>query len=206
MTDATLLATNRTSRGSGPAGRMRNAGEVPAVIYGLGADTVTISVSARELDRILHSDTGVNSLISLSVEGKNVLALARQIQRHATRGILQHVDFIRVSRDVAVSAEVPLHLIGEAPGTKQGGKLEQQLFTVTVSAKPDKIPSSIDIDISGLELGDQIHVADIQVSDGVEISLPGDALVVQVAVPRGLTDGEGGEGAEGAEGAESTEA
>ena len=206
MTDATLLATNRTSRGSGPAGRMRNAGDVPAVIYGLGADTVTISVSARELDRILHSDTGVNSLISLSVEGEEVLALARQIQRHATRGILQHVDFIRVRRDTAVSAEVPLHLVGEAPGTKQGGKLEQQLFTVTVAAKPDKIPSSIDIDISGLELGDQIHVADIPVSDGVVIALPGDALVVQVAVPRGLTDGDGGEGAEGAEGAESAEA
>jgi len=202
MTDATLTASIRSERGSGPAGRLRRDGHVPAVVYGLGADTLAVTVSARELDRILHSDTGVNSLITLQVDGGDVLALARQIQRHPTRGILQHVDFIRVSRDTAVHAEVPLVIVGEAPGTKAGGKLEQQLFTVGVSALPDRIPSSIEVSIAGLGLGDQIKVADISCPDGVEISLPADALVVQVAVPRGLTgtDGEGeGEGSEGGE-------
>lgn len=202
MTDATLTASIRSERGSGPAGRLRRDGHVPAVVYGLGADTLAVTVSARELDHILHSDTGVNSLITLQVDGGDVLALARQIQRHPTRGILQHVDFIRVSRDTAVHAEVPLVIVGEAPGTKAGGKLEQQLFTVGVSALPDRIPSSIEVSIAGLGLGDQIKVADIACPDGVEISLPADALVVQVAVPRGLTgtDGEGeGEGSEGGE-------
>jgi len=202
MTDATLTASIRSERGSGPAGRLRRDGHVPAVVYGLGADTLAVTVSARELDHILHSDTGVNSLITLQVDGGDVLALARQIQRHPTRGILQHVDFIRVSRDTAVHAEVPLVIVGEAPGTKAGGKLEQQLFTVGVSALPDRIPSSIEVSIAGLGLGDQIKVADISCPDGVEISLPADALVVQVAVPRGLTgtDGEGeGEGSEGGE-------
>jgi large subunit ribosomal protein L25 len=205
MTDATLTASIRSERGSGPAGRLRRDGHVPAVVYGLGADTLAVTVSARELDHILHSDTGVNSLITLQVEGGDVLALARQIQRHPTRGILQHVDFIRVSRDTAVHAEVPLVIVGEAPGTKAGGKLEQQLFTVGVSALPDKIPSSIEVSIAGLGLGDQIHIADIATPDGVEISLPADALVVQVAVPRGLTGGEDGEG-EASEGGESPEA
>ena len=122
--------------------------------------------------------------------------------RHPTRNILEHVDFIRVSRDTAVSAEVPLTIVGEAPGTKQGGKLEQQLFTVTVSAMPDRIPTAIEVDISGLGLGAQLKVADVATPDGVEIALPGDALVIQVAVPRGLTgtdaegEGEAGESAE----------
>lgn len=202
MTDATLTASIRTERGSGPAGRLRRDGQVPAVVYGLGADTLAVAVSARELDHILHSDTGANSLITLRVEGDEVLALARQIQRHPTRNILEHVDFIRVSRDTAVSAEVPLQIVGEAPGTKQGGKLEQQLFTVTVSAMPDRIPTAIEVDISGLGLGAQLKVADVATPEGVEIALPGDALVIQVAVPRGLTgveaegEGEAGESAE----------
>jgi large subunit ribosomal protein L25 len=164
-----------------------------------------VTVSARELDHILHSDTGANSLITLQVDGGDVLALARQIQRHPTRGILQHVDFIRVSRDTAVDAEVPLVIVGEAPGTKAGGKLEQQLFTVSVSALPDRIPTAIEVSIAGLALGDQIKVADIACPDGVTIALPGDALVVQVAVPRGLTGTGEGEG-EGSEGGESPEA
>jgi large subunit ribosomal protein L25 len=205
MTDATLTASIRTERGSGPAGRLRREGQVPAVVYGLGTDTIAVTVSARELDHILHSDTGANSLITLQVDGGDVLALARQIQRHPTRGILQHVDFIRVSRDTAVDAEVPLVIIGEAPGTKAGGKLEQQLFTVSVSALPDRIPTAIEVSIAGLGLGDQIKVADIACPDGVTIALPADALVVQVAVPRGLTGTGEGEG-EGSEGGESPEA
>ena len=160
MADATLTASIRTERGSGPAGRLRRDGQVPAVVYGLGTDTIAVAVSARELDHILHSDTGANSLITLKVDGADVLALARQIQRHPTRNILEHVDFIRVSRDTAVAAEVPLVIVGEAPGTKAGGKLEQQLFTVSVSALPDKIPTAIEVSIAGLALGDQIKVGD----------------------------------------------
>jgi large subunit ribosomal protein L25 len=205
MTDATLTASIRTERGSGPAGRLRRDGQVPAVVYGLGTDTLAVTVSARELDHILHSDTGANSLITLQVDGGDVLALARQIQRHPTRGILQHVDFIRVSRDRAVDAEVPIVIVGEAPGTKAGGKLEQQLFTVSVSALPDRIPTAIEVSIAGLALGDQIKVADIACPDGVTIALPADALVVQVAVPRGLTGTDEGEG-EQSEGGESPEA
>ena len=199
MTDATLTASIRTERGSGPAGRLRREGRVPAVVYGLGTDTIAVTVSARELDHILHSDTGANSLITLRVDGGDVLALARQIQRHPTRGILQHVDFIRVSRDTAVDAEVPLVIVGEAPGTKAGGKLEQQRFTVSVSALPDRIPTAIEVSIAGLGLGDQIKVADIDCPEGVRIALPDDALVVQVAVPRGLTGTGEGEESEGGE-------
>ncbi|MGZ4713608.1 MAG: 50S ribosomal protein L25 [Acidimicrobiia bacterium] len=200
MADVTLTAESRTELGSGPAGRYRRAGKVPAVVYGLDADTLSITVGARELERILHGAGGANTLITLALADGDALALARQIQRHPTRGELTHVDFIRVRRDVAVSAEVPLHIEGEAPGARQGGMVEQLLFNVTVEAMPGNIPEELVIDISTLELGDQLRVADLPVPAGVSLQHEGDELVVQVAIPRGME--EGGEGEEGAEGEE----
>ena len=135
MADVILNAEPRTELGSGPAGRYRRAGLVPAVVYGLESDPISINVGERELDRLLHGASGANTLINLKLDAGDALALARQIQRHPTRGDLVHVDFVRVSRDVAVSAEVPLHIEGDAPGSREGGLLEQLLFTVTVEAK-----------------------------------------------------------------------
>ena len=121
--DVVLQAEPRTERGSRPAGRLRRAGQVPAVVYGLGGDTLAVTVPARELDHILAH--GVNTLITLKLDGDDQLALARQVQRHPTRGDLVHVDFVRVSTDVAIAAEVALHLVGEAVGVRDGGLLEQ---------------------------------------------------------------------------------
>jgi large subunit ribosomal protein L25 len=108
---------------------------------------------------------------------------------------------VRIRRDVAVTAEVPLLVEGEPPGARQGGLLEQLLFSVTIEAMPGSIPNSVTVDISNLELGDQIHVSDLPVPAGVTLQHEPDALVVQVAIPRGLAEGEEGEG-EGEEGAE----
>ena len=109
MPDVTLTAEPRTERGSGPAGRLRRTGKVPAVVYGLEADAQSVTVVGRELERILHGAGGANTLITLQLGtgGDDALALVRQIQRNPTRGDLVHVDFVRVRRDVAVSAEVP---------------------------------------------------------------------------------------------------
>lgn len=198
MADVTLTAEPRTELGSGPAGRIRRSGKVPAVVYGLDVDTLSVTVGARELERILHGASGANTLITLQLEGGDALTLARQIQRHPTRGELTHVDFIRVRRDVAVSAEVPLQIEGEAPGARQGGMVEQLLFNVTVEAMPGSIPESLVVDISAMDLGDQLRVADLPVPAGVELQHEADELVVQVAIPRGMDEGE--EAEEGAEG------
>ncbi len=206
MADVTLTAEPRTELGSGPAGRIRRSGKVPAVVYGLDADTLSITVGARELERILHGAGGANTLITLALAEGDALALARQIQRHPTRGELTHVDFIRVRRDVAVSAEVPLHIEGEAPGSRQGGMVEQLLFNVTVEAMPGNIPEELVVDISTLELGDQLRVADLPVPAGVALQHEDDELVVQVAIPRGMDEGEEGEEAAEGEGAEGGEA
>lgn len=196
MSDVKLTVEPRTQFGSGPAGRYRREGKVPATVYGLDADPQSVLCNARELERILHGESGANTLITLNLGDGDALALARQIQRHATRGDLVHVDFVRISRSIAVAAEIPLHIEGEAPGARQGGLLEQLLFSVTVEAMPGNIPNSLVVDVSGLELGDQVHVEDLPVPAGVTIQQEADALVVQVAIPRGLGDEEG-EGEEG---------
>jgi large subunit ribosomal protein L25 len=205
MADVILTATKRAERGSGPAGRLRRAGRLPAVVYGLEREPLAVTVPARELEHILHGESGANTVITLDLEGEQAIALARQIQRDPTRGDLVHVDFVRVRADVAVSAEVPLNLEGEAPGVREGGIIEQLLFSVTVSARPADIPTHLTVDISTLNLGDQLHISDIAVPAGVELQHEADELVVQVAVPRGMAGAEEEEGAEGAEGEEGAE-
>ncbi|MEP6625239.1 MAG: 50S ribosomal protein L25 [Acidimicrobiia bacterium] len=196
MSDITLNVEPRTELGSGPAGRYRRDGKIPATVYGLEADPQSVLVGARELERILHGASGANTLITLNLAEGNALALARQIQRHPTRNELVHVDFVRIRRDVAVTADIPLHVEGEAPGARAGGLLEQLLFSVTIEAMPGSIPNSLTIDVSALELGDQIHVSDLPIPAGVTLQHEPEELVVQVAIPRGLDDVEG-EGEEG---------
>jgi large subunit ribosomal protein L25 len=203
MTDVVLVAEPRTQKGSSHAGRLRKAGRLPAVVYGLDAETLTITVSARELDHALHSESGANTLITLKLDGDDMLALARQIQRHPTRNELVHVDFVRVRRDVAVAAEVPLTIEGEPPGAKEGGMLEQLLFSLSVEAMPGNIPTSIAVDVSALALGDQLRVEDLSIPPGVDVQHEADELVAQVSVPRGIEEEE--EAAEGEEGEEAEE-
>jgi large subunit ribosomal protein L25 len=200
-----LTAETRAERGSRPSGRLRREGKVPAVVYGLGSDTLSVTVPSRELKHILAS--GANTLITLKVDGDEALTLARQVQRHATRGDLVHVDFIRVRADVAVSAEVPLRLIGEPAGVLDGGILEQLVFTLPIEALPQDIPHDLEADVSHLNIGDQLHLDEVTLPAGVAATIDADALVAQVIAPRVIeeelpAEGEEGELAEGEEGEE----
>jgi large subunit ribosomal protein L25 len=172
------------------------------VVYGLGVDTLMVTVPARELGHILSGASGANTLITLQVEGDDFLTLARQIQRHPTRGELMHVDFIRIRRDVAVSAEIPVHLVGEATGVRDGGLMEQLIFNLTIEAMPGNIPVSLEVDVSALAIGDQIHVRDVPLGEGVATQVEDDTVVAQVAAPRVATEDEEGEAVEGEEGEE----
>ena len=204
MADVTLVVEKRNAAGKGPAGRVRRQGLVPAVVYGLGGDSIPVTASARELGHILSSGSGANTLITLELDGSSQLALARQIQRHPVKGTVLHVDFVRIRADQTVVAEVPLHLEGEAEGVKNGGLLEQNLFAITVEALPADLPPAITYDVSTMDMGDQIRVGDLQVPASVTITIDADELVAQVVQPRGMDLGEEAEAAEGeaAEGAE----
>src|SRR5262245_24828732 len=196
MPDSTLTAQPRGEYGSRPAGRLRRTGQVPAVVYGLGADTVSVSVGARELQHILAGESGANTVITLQIEGDggDQLALARQIQRHPVKGTLVHVDFVRIRADQTVVADVPVHLEGESEGVKNGGLLEQNLFVISVEALPADLPPSIVHDVSALDIGDQVHVSDLTVPAAVTIMTDAEELVVQVVQPRGRDRGEEPEG------------
>ncbi|MSO78902.1 MAG: 50S ribosomal protein L25 [Acidimicrobiia bacterium] len=199
MANESLLAAEpRSERGSRPAGRLRRGGLVPAVVYGLGSDTVQVTVPARELNHILAG--GANTLITLKIGGDDALALARQVQRHPTRGDLLHVDFIRVRTDVAVSAEVQLHLTGEPGGVRDGGVLEQLVFSVPIEAKPQDIPHDLEADVTHLGIGDQIRMGEIPMPNGVVTTLEPDTLVAQVIAPRVAEEEAPVEGEEGADG------
>ena len=200
MEEVTLVADVGRPVGKSAARKIRRAGKVPAIVYGQGADPEPVAVPNRELQHILAGAGGANTLINLDLSGRGELVLARQVVRHPVRQTLVHLDFIRVRRDQAVSAEVPIHLTGEAPGVREGGLLEQATFTLSIEAKPGDLPAGIEVDVSGLDIGDQITVADLTLPPGVVSTQdPGD-LVAHVTQPRGLDLPEEGEAAEGEEG------
>jgi len=171
--------------------------------YGLGTESAAVTVPSHDLGLILSK--GSNTLITLRLDGTDELTLVRQVQRHPVRGDLVHVDFVRVRTDVAIMAEVSLVLIGEPEGAKRGGILEQQIFTLTVEARPQAIPTSIEVDVSHLDLAGQLRMADVVLPDGVTSGLDPETLLAALMVPRGLATAAGaGEGGEGGEGAENT--
>jgi large subunit ribosomal protein L25 len=207
MEEVTLVAESRRGLGKGPARRARRDGRVPGIVYGLGADPTPVAVPERDLAHILSGPGGVNTLINLELDGDRQLVLARQVQRHPVRHELLHVDLVRVSRDVAITAEVPLRMVGdEIPGVKDGGILEQVVFTLTVEAKPADLPAGIDVDVSSLDIGDHILVSEISLPRGVATTQDPEDLVVHVVQPRGMVLPEEIAAAEEAEAAAEAEA
>ncbi|MDQ1491699.1 MAG: large subunit ribosomal protein [Actinomycetota bacterium] len=210
MQEVTLVADVGRPVGKSAARKIRREGKVPAVVYGLGTDPEAVAVPSRELQHILGGAGGANTLINLDLSGRGELVLARQVVRHPVRHTLVHLDFIRVRRDQAVSAEVPIHLVGEAAGLRDGGMLEQSTFTLSIEAKPGDLPAGIEVDVSALGIGDSLTVGDLVLPSGVVTTQEAGDLVVHVVQPRGLDLGEEaeapeGEAAEGAEGAEAGE-
>lgn len=180
MPDITLTAETGRRTGSSSARRLRLTGKIPAVIYGHGADPMPIAVDGRELRAALTTDAGTNALITLKVDGEEQLTMAKVLQRDAVRRTITHVDFLVVRRDEIVTAEVPVHLVGEARLVLQeDGVVAQELFNVTVKTTPDNIPNEVEVDVSELEIGGTIRVADLKLPQGVEVDLdPEDPVVV----------------------------
>lgn len=168
MAEIVLAAERRDTQGTRPSGRLRREGKIPGVVYGHGIDPLPIAVQARDLRAALRTDAGLNALLALDVAGDKHLALAREVQRDPVRGVVTHVDFVVVSRDEKVEAEVPINFIGEAVEVRRaGGIVEHPANSITVSSTPDKIPSHVDVDISGLTIGEVIRVGDIPLPEGV---------------------------------------
>ncbi len=206
MSEYKLAAENRSDAGKGAARRLRASGRVPAVLYGHGTKPQHLSVDARQFGQALRTDAGVNVLISLEVGRDQHLALAKEIQRHPVRGDLLHVDFIQVRRGEKVHVQVPVHLVGEAPGAREGGIVDQDLYQVNVEAEVTAVPEAVEADVSGLGVGDVLRVADLKAPGGAVILDDLEASVVSVVAPTVEPEPEAEEAAEeeAAEGAEAT--
>jgi large subunit ribosomal protein L25 len=183
MAEVRLRAEKRVATGKGAARRSRMAGNLPAVIYGRGSDPLAIEVNRRELAVALNSDSGLNTLLDIEVDGTTTLALTRELQRDPVRGTPLHADFVKIDRKEAVEVEVPVHVTGESPGAKEGGVLEHLLFMADVKALPSDVPQEIEADVSGLGIGDTLRVADLAADRKFEILNDPDEVVVNVAAP-----------------------
>jgi large subunit ribosomal protein L25 len=204
----TIQAEARSTSGKGAARRTRQAGRIPAVAYGGDGDSVALTVNPKDL-RLLHKGAlGWNTPFNLAVEGAEDLGLTmlKAVQKHPVSGELLHADFMRVDDNVTVRVKVPIALTGKSVGVEGGANLSQPLRAVTVVCTPSKIPQSIVIDITELDIGDKVLLSSLPTPDGVNLVIRQDATVVNVARGRAaevvdLTeDGEAGdEAAEEAE-------
>lgn len=168
MPQVTLNASLSRDKGSRSSRRLRQAGSIPAVVYGGGVDTVSIAVDAKAFRTAVSGDQGLNSLINLDADGQKYLVMAREIQRHPVRGTVAHVDFQVVDPNQPVVTEVPLHIVGDAVEVRHADwEIDQQLFNLEVFARPDRIPTHVDVDISHLTPGDVIRLGDVVLPEGV---------------------------------------
>jgi large subunit ribosomal protein L25 len=169
MPQVTLNASLNTEHGSRNARRLRHAGSIPAVVYGEGTETIAVTVDAKSFRTAVSGEQGLNSLITLDADGATFLVMAREIQRHPVRGTVSHIDFHIVDPNRPVVTEVPLHLVGDAVEIRHADwEVDQQMFNLEVRARPDHIPTHIDVDISELKVGDSIHIEHVILAEGVE--------------------------------------
>lgn len=182
-----LLLTAHTGRltGTRSSRRLRAEGMVPGVVYGLGADPISVAVEWPALRKALTTDAGVNALLTLDIDGEQQLSIVKEIQRHPARRNVTHVDFIRLDANVELSVEVPIVLEGEAKNVTQvDGMVDQNLFSLAIFSKPDAIPTELSIDISELEVGEAIHVSDIVLPVGVRTEVDPEESIATAVVTR----------------------
>ncbi len=205
MAEVALRAESGRPLGSRASRRLRAEGKIPAVLYGHGAEPRSLAVVRRELRQALTTEAGTNAVIDLEVDGAQHLTIVRDIQRDPLRNQVTHVDFILVSRDEVMTVEVPVVLSGVAEEVKrEGGTVDQVLFTLTVSATPGRIPNELVVDVADLVIGDTIRVGDVAVPAGVTIEVDPEEPVVSATVSHVAleadelaadVDGDEGEGA-----------
>ena len=222
MSEILLSAETTRTTGTRSSRRLRREGRVPAVVYGLSQDPVSIDVDWPELRRVLTTDAGVNAVIHLEFGGEKQMSIVKDIQRHPVRRDVTHIDFLRIDPKQDVTVDVPVVMVGEAKEvTDADGMVDQNMFSLSVSAAPDNIPNELEIDISDLTVGDSKRVGDISLPIGVTTEVdPEETVAVgmitrstleamaaeeaaEAAAEAAAAEGEFAEGAEGDEAAAS---
>jgi large subunit ribosomal protein L25 len=187
ITDITVQAESREGLGKGPSRRLRADGRIPITVYGEGEECFSASIVAKDIANILRSESGHNTILKVAFPGKEPsLVIIKDWQTDPVRGRILHADLKRLSMTTATQVSVPVHLIGEAVGVKLGGGLLEILIReIDVECLPGDIPSGVDVDVSGLQIGDHVRVKDL-IYDRTKVTMipPEEQIVASVLAPR----------------------
>lgn len=181
---ASITATRREGTGKGPARAQRRSGRVPGIVYGHGEESIPVSVDALELNRLVNAISVDNTILDLDVDGSDTYkVLIRELQRHPYRNGFVHVDFFHIAMDEKINVDVPIVVTGIPEGVRTGGGvLDHVLRELQVYCLPGNIPEKVEVDVTELEVGDSIHVSDLDLPD-VEFLTDAERTVVGVLAP-----------------------
>jgi large subunit ribosomal protein L25 len=198
-----IVVQEREARGSRASRRLRRQGLIPGVLYGRG-EPKAFAVAERELRSALTGEGGLHAILDVTIEGTSAshASVVKDYQQDIIRGGITHIDLHEVRLDQPIQTQVALQLVGEAAGSKEGGVLSQSLNELNIEALPLEIPPAIEIDVSGLHVGDNLRVSDITVPEGVTLLDDPETTVASVTLPTRVEEPEAAEGEEGAEAAE----
>jgi len=181
---AKLTAERRTAIGRSAVRKLKASGSIPAVIYGSKDKPEALQVSKRDINALLSHAAGENILVELDIAGKSHLALVQEVQHAPVGGAVLHIDFHAVSQDEVIQADVPLEPVGTANGVKNmGGLLEQNLRSLAIECLPRDLPDVLRVDVSALDIGDSIHVREIQLPAGVTTRIQPELTAFSVLAP-----------------------
>ena len=185
MSTASLSASVRAETGKGAARKIRQAGNIPAVIYGHGRDPQSLTLNTRDTDKLLKTIAISSTVIELDIDGKTARTLIREVQRHPFKRTITHIDFQELVAGETVSVQIPIVYVGVPDGVRlEGGLLDQIMHQLHVEVDPSSIPNHIDVDVSALKVGKSLHVSDLVLAAGIKVLDEPGTTVCIVQVPK----------------------
>jgi large subunit ribosomal protein L25 len=208
-----ITAIERLLKGTGASRRLRHSGKTPGILYGGKDESKSIELDSKELMMKFKHEAFHASILSLNLDGKSEKVLLRDYQLHPVKDNILHIDFQRIDENKKLNAKIPFHFLNQeiAPGVKlEGGIVSHIMIDVDISCLPKDLPAYIEVDLINLAIGDSIHLSEVKIPEGVELtglSEENDPIITSVSKPKVvveevITPEEGEEGEEGAEGAE----
>jgi large subunit ribosomal protein L25 len=208
-----ITAIERLLKGTGASRRLRHSGKTPGILYGGKDEAKSIELDSKELMMKFKHEAFHASILSLNLDGKSEKVLLRDYQLHPVKDNILHIDFQRIDENKKLNAKIPFHFLNQeiAPGVKlEGGIVSHIMIDVDISCLPKDLPAYIEVDLINLAIGDSIHLSEVKIPEGVELtglSEENDPIITSVSKPKVvveevITPEEGAEGAEGEEGAE----
>ena len=182
-----LSATSRTEKGKGVAKRLRREGKLPAVVYGHKTAPIALTIDSKQLFKLIVEGKSEHKLFGLSIEGNGKplekTVMIKELQIDPLKRNFLHVDFFEVAMDEEITISLAIKLVGDAPGVEMGGMLQQVRREIEIKCLPSQIPDTVEIDVSALNIGDSVHLNDIQLPEGVKVLDDADLTIATVLAP-----------------------